>query len=75
MEDNIRSVINRLMFKLLNDESCINSSTNKKNPVPMFIITWNRTDLHGLLLLVLFNHLFPAMHNSGSVKPKKPNGV
>ena len=39
MEDNIRSVINRLMFKLLNDESCINSSTNKKNPVPIFIIT------------------------------------
>ena len=38
-DDNIRSVINRVKFKLLNDKSCINNAANKKNPVPIFVIT------------------------------------
>lgn len=39
IEDNTRSVINRVKLNLLKDKSCINNTANKKNAVPIFVIT------------------------------------
>ena len=39
IEDNIRSVINRVKLNLLKDKSCINNTAKKKKAVPIFVIT------------------------------------